>query len=174
MRGMILVGIGIATVVSLAAPVDVGDRLQVMWDDYVVDAEQTTATRLLHHPVYAGTAMTWDKSWEGDGSEVPSLVVDTDKDGNPLTYMDILCSDEDIAEKIDLKIKSSLISRAMRDALCERERKIIALRYGMTPDGKCLAQREVAKLLGISRSYVSRIEKTALEKIRDYMAAGGA
>lgn len=100
--------------------------------------------------------------------------VDTDKDGNPLTYMDILCSDEDITETIDLKMKSSLIKSAMRDALCGRERRIVALRYGMTDDGKCLTQREAARQLGISRSYVSRIEKTALEKIRDYIVSHGA
>ncbi|MBO4501640.1 MAG: RNA polymerase sporulation sigma factor SigK [Clostridia bacterium] len=100
--------------------------------------------------------------------------VDTDKDGNPLTYMDILCSDEDIAEEIDAKIKTSLVNRAVREKLSDRERKIIALRYGMSPDGRCLAQREVASLLGISRSYVSRIEKTALDKIRAYIFAGGA
>ena len=100
--------------------------------------------------------------------------VDTDKDGNPLTYMDILCSEEDITEEIDLKIKSSLISRALRETLNTRERRIIAMRYGMTPDGKCLAQREVAAAMGISRSYVSRIEKTALEKIRAFITANGA
>ena len=100
--------------------------------------------------------------------------VDTDKDGNPLTYMDILCSEEDITEEIDLKIKSSLITRALRETLNTRERRIIAMRYGMTPDGKCMAQREVAAALGISRSYVSRIEKTALEKIRAFITANGA
>lgn len=100
--------------------------------------------------------------------------VDTDKDGNPLTYMDILCSEEDITEEIDLKIKSSLISRALRETLNTRERRIIAMRYGMTPDGKCMAQREVAAAMGISRSYVSRIEKTALEKIRAFILANGA
>ena len=84
MRSMLLVGMGIVAIVTSAAPIDVGNCLQVMWDDYVVDAERTTATRLLHHPVYAGTAMTWDKPWEGDGSEFPCLVVDTGKDGKRL------------------------------------------------------------------------------------------
>ena len=70
-----------------AAPVDCGDKLQVMWDDHVVDVSRTTALRLLHHPVYAGTVMTWDRPWEGDGSKYPSLVVDTDKDGKRLYRM---------------------------------------------------------------------------------------
>ena len=99
--------------------------------------------------------------------------VDTDKDGNPLTYMDILCCEEDIAEHIDAKMKSSLIDRALREVLCERERRIIALRYGMTPDGKCFAQREVAQLMGISRSYVSRIEKKAITVLRKKFAEAG-
>ena len=87
MRSIFFAGIGIAAVASSAAPIDVGNRLQVMWDDYIVDVERTTATRLLHHPVYAGTAMTWDKPWEGDGSEFPNVVFDTDKDGKRLYRM---------------------------------------------------------------------------------------
>lgn len=84
MKNLLLTGFSFAVAASVAAPVDVSDRLQVMWDDHVIDAKLTTASRLLHHPVYAGTVMTWDKPWEGDGSEFPSLVVDVDKDGKRL------------------------------------------------------------------------------------------
>lgn len=92
--------------------------------------------------------------------------IDTDKDGNPLTYIDIISTDEDIVEKIDIKIKSSLIYRAIEKNLDEREKYIIVHRYGLTTGGKALAQREVASRLGISRSYVSRIEKKALDKLK--------
>lgn len=95
--------------------------------------------------------------------------VDTDKDGNPLTYLDILCSDDDIAEEIDLRIRSTLMYKAIKESLSEREKKVISLRYGLNGEGKCFPQREVAKIMGISRSYVSRIEKLSLEKINAYM-----
>lgn len=97
--------------------------------------------------------------------------VDVDKDGNPLTYLDILCTEDDIVEELDLKIKSDLLYKAVREALNDRERTIIALRYGMNKQHKPLPQREVAKRLHISRSYVSRIEKCAVDKIRAYMKA---
>ncbi len=95
--------------------------------------------------------------------------VDVDKEGNPLTYLDILSDDEDIVEQLDIKLKHSRVYRAVREILDERERMVIVLRYGLTEVGRVYAQREVAERMGISRSYVSRIEKAALSKIRAYL-----
>lgn len=92
--------------------------------------------------------------------------IDIDKDGNPLTYMDIISAPDTIAEDIDLKIMSEKARRIIRSCLDEREKQIIVLRYGLDGD-KPLTQRELADKLGISRSYVSRIEKSALDKIRE-------
>ncbi len=95
-----------------------------------------------------------------------------DKDGNPLTYLDIIAVDDDMVEKLDIKMKSELARRAIEECLTERERAIIDMRYGLTRPGKPLPQREIAEKLEISRSYVSRIEKSALDKIREYMTSG--
>lgn len=91
--------------------------------------------------------------------------IDTDRDGNPLTYADIMGTDDTIADDIDAKIKLGKAAAFITKGLDDRERQIITLRYGLTGE-KPVAQREVAEMLGISRSYVSRIEKAALEKIR--------
>lgn len=87
--------------------------------------------------------------------------IDIDKDGNPLTYGDIIYSDDTSCEDLELKIHTEKALFYIKTALSPREREIIVLRYGL---GKYppKTQREVAKLLGISRSYVSRIEKKAL------------
>ena len=90
--------------------------------------------------------------------------IDIDKDGNPLTYMDIISCEDTIADDIDKKIKSAKALRVINNRLTDRERTIIVLRYGLG-DIKPVTQREIAAKLGISRSYVSRIEKAALDKI---------
>ena len=95
-----------------------------------------------------------------------SDAVEVDKDGNPLTYMDIIACEDTIADDIDLKIKSNKMLRAVNTILDDREREIIVCRYGLCEGKKALTQREVATKLGISRSYVSRIEKSALEKLK--------
>lgn len=95
--------------------------------------------------------------------------VDVDKDGNPLTYLDIIASPDDIVDKIDTRIKLENIRKAIDNVLTEREKQIIVLRYGLCKSGRHYAQRDVALKLGISRSYVSRIEKSALEKIKAKM-----
>ncbi len=92
--------------------------------------------------------------------------IDVDKDGNPLTYLDIISVDEDIAEDLDLKAHIERALSLVETALLEREREIIVLRYGLK-GYQPRTQREVAKYLGISRSYVSRIEKKALEKLKE-------
>ncbi len=93
-------------------------------------------------------------------------VIDIDKDGNPLTYLDIIGTDEDIADEIDLKVHTERVLELVDSVLDKREREIIVLRYGLC-GYQPKTQREVAKHLKISRSYVSRIEKKALEKMRD-------
>ena len=91
--------------------------------------------------------------------------IDVDKDGNPLTYMEIISVDEDIADSIDMAIHTQRLRRLLDTVLTEREREIVVLRYGLM-GYRPLTQREVAAHLGISRSYVSRIEKSALDALR--------
>ncbi|MBQ2000236.1 MAG: RNA polymerase sporulation sigma factor SigK [Clostridia bacterium] len=92
--------------------------------------------------------------------------IDTDKEGNALTLLDVIASDFSMVDDIDTRLKIRKLREFLKTALNDRERKIIILRYGLC--GKPpLPQREVAKRLQISRSYVSRIEKKALEKLYD-------
>ena len=94
--------------------------------------------------------------------------IDIDKDGNPLTYIDIISTEDTIADDIDSKIKTAKARKALLAVL---EREIVILRYGL--DGNpAITQREVAEKLGISRSYVSRIEKSALKKMGGYLSSG--
>ena len=90
--------------------------------------------------------------------------IDVDKDGNQLTLIDIIASEGDLCDEVDLKIHSQALYKHITTLLDDREREIIILRYGLCGT-RPLTQRECADLLGISRSYVSRIEKRAIEKI---------
>ena len=92
--------------------------------------------------------------------------IDIDRDGNPLTYIDVICCEEDIAEEIDRKITTQKMLRCINALLTPRERQIIMMRYGIGGI-KPQTQREIATSLGISRSYVSRIEKSALETLKN-------
>ncbi|MHC1694470.1 MAG: RNA polymerase sporulation sigma factor SigK [Eubacteriales bacterium] len=94
--------------------------------------------------------------------------IDIDKDGNPLTYLDIIACEDTIAEELDLELRSRQALDAIKTQLTPREREIIILRYGLGLK-RTLTQKEVADKLGISRSYVSRIEKYSLEKLHSYM-----
>ena len=96
--------------------------------------------------------------------------IDVDRDGNPLAYIDIISSDENVAEEIGRHIMSEAAMKCIKTVLTLRERQIIIMRYGLYGSRE-LTQREVAERLGISRSYVSRIEKSALEKLKS--ALGG-
>ncbi len=87
--------------------------------------------------------------------------IDTDKDGNQLTLMDIVADTGCMVEQVDLIIKSEQLYKFIDECLDEREAKIIKLRYGLYGYHP-LTQREIADKLNISRSYVSRIEKKAL------------
>ena len=92
--------------------------------------------------------------------------IDVDRDGNPLTYLDIISTPEHIAEDIEMNMHIEKIRKLVGEVLDEREKQIIVLRYGL--EGyQPKTQREVAAYLGISRSYVSRIEKRALGILKD-------
>jgi len=93
-----------------------------------------------------------------------SEIIETSRDGNALSFMDVLCSDDDLDEDVCAREQCRLVRRCVDQCLDEREHKIICLRYGL--DGQMpMTQRDVAVLLGISRSYISRLEKKALGKL---------
>ncbi len=95
--------------------------------------------------------------------------IGTDRDGNEIVIMDVMSADNDnIAEQVDLKIQTKKLYEKLRTVLKERERLVIELRYGLNGE-KEVTQQEIAKMLGISRSYVSRIEKKALKKLNSEM-----
>ena len=91
--------------------------------------------------------------------------IDTDSEGNPLTLMDIIAVDDTIVQDIDTKAKLIKLIEIINNIENEREKTIIIKRYGL--DGnRPMTQKEIAKMLNISRSYVSRIEKSTLEGFR--------
>ena len=93
--------------------------------------------------------------------------VGTDKEGNELTLMDILSErEENVLVKVENKMLKDRFMKIISACLNQREYTILCLRYGLK-GGRPLAQREVAALLKISRSYISRIEKKAIEKVKD-------
>ena len=93
--------------------------------------------------------------------------IDVDRDGNPLTYMDVVCTEESLDSEIARKLTGAKALSLVQSVLDSRSRKIIILRYGLG-GRKPMTQRQVAELLSISRSYVSRIEKSALLKLKSY------
>ena len=98
-----------------------------------------------------------------------SLPIGTDKDGNEISLNDILGTDPDeIIDYLDLQFQTKQLYACINTFLTPRERQIVCLRYGL---GNCdrLTQREIAARLNISRSYVSRIEKKALEKLKSHL-----
>lgn len=91
--------------------------------------------------------------------------IDMDKDGNPLSLFDVLATDDNIFEDINEKLNLNKIYEYIDSELDPREKQVIILRYGL--NGKePITQREVADILGVSRSYISRIETKALKNLR--------
>ena len=109
------------------------------------------------------------RSQKKTGCEVSlNDTIDIDKDGNPLTYLDIISTEDTIVEDLDKKILINKAIGYIRDNLDEREKQILIMRFGLG-NTEAYTQKEVASKLGISRSYVSRIEKSSLEKINKYL-----
>lgn len=91
--------------------------------------------------------------------------IETGTDGAPLQLMDVVSEDCDLLEQVSAKEMVVSLRKAMDSCLTEQERQVIQLRYGLNGQG-AKRQREVAEITGISRSYISRIEKRALQKLR--------
>ncbi|MCD7927926.1 MAG: RNA polymerase sporulation sigma factor SigK [Oscillospiraceae bacterium] len=100
-----------------------------------------------------------------------SEALDTDQEGNALSLMDVISVDDHMLEDLDNRDSCILVRRCVNTCLTDREADVIRLRYGLG-GGEPLTQREVAAKYGISRSYVSRIEKKAVEKLRVAMEGG--
>ena len=106
------------------------------------------------------------RSQKKSGQDVSlSDYIETGADGAPLELMDVISQDEDLLEQVSTRQMSRQVCRAVDSVLTPQERTVIMLRYGLGGQ-KSHRQREVADKIGLSRSYVSRIEKKALQKLR--------
>ncbi len=99
-----------------------------------------------------------------------SDTLEADGDGSSLSLMDVISVDDDMLDNLDARESCIRVRQCVKDCLNEREAMIIALRYGLGGQNP-LTQREIAARCGISRSYVSRIEKKALQKLEQAMEA---
>lgn len=109
------------------------------------------------------------RKYQGEVSLSDSL--DADPEGNALSLMDVISVDDDMLENLDARDSCQKVRRCVETCLTDREAKVITLRYGL--DGEApRTQREIASACGISRSYVSRLEKKALGKLREEMEKG--
>ena len=100
-----------------------------------------------------------------------SEALDVEEDGGNLSILDVLAQEDDLCEQVGRAEIRSKLQRAIQTALTDREAEIIRLRYGLR-GGEPQTQRQLAERFSISRSYVSRIEKRALEKLRDALGDG--
>lgn len=100
-----------------------------------------------------------------------SEALDVEEDGGSLSILDVLAQEDDLCEQVGRAEIRSKLQRAIQTALTDREAEIIRLRYGLS-GGEPQTQRQLAERFSISRSYVSRIEKRALEKLRDALGDG--
>ena len=91
--------------------------------------------------------------------------IETGADGAALSLMDVVAEEDDLLETVSNREALRALKKAVQEVLTDQERQVIALRYGLE-GGAPMRQREVADKTGISRSYVSRIEKRALEKLK--------
>lgn len=121
----------------------------------------------------ANEILMYFRSQRKSSSDVSlSDYIETGKDGNALSLMDVLCTDDDLFDNLSARETYSRLYRAMEQVLTDRERLVIRLRYGLGGQPP-RTQREIADQCGISRSYISRIEKKALGKLEEALAAGG-
>ena len=99
--------------------------------------------------------------------------IGTDREGNEISLLDVIEQDQvDVVDRMEVEDKLHRLTDLIADRLSDREREIIMLRYGLG-SGREITQREIGHRLGISRSYVSRIEKRALEKLKEGYEAFG-
>ena len=115
--------------------------------------------------------MTLRASRKRQGDVSLSDPIGTDGEGNDITFMDILGTDQDeLEDAVIRRVTLEKVHRVLK-LLPSRERMVLELRYGLA-DGKMHPQHEIASMLGISRSYVSRVEKHAMELLREALEKG--
>ena len=95
--------------------------------------------------------------------------IETGSDGAALSLMDVVAEDTDLLEQISTRQQIRQLRKALDSALTDQEKQVVVLRYGLEGNAP-MRQREVSAVTGISRSYISRIEKRALQKLRDVLA----
>ena len=131
----------------------------------MVSTFRTTLTRRRQARIANEILMHFRSMKKTAGDLSLSDAIDTDKEGNSLSLMDIISTPDDMLDNLSARETSKQLAAYIKSALTPREAEIIFMRYGLNNEAP-LTQREIAALCSISRSYVSRIEKKALEKLK--------